>query len=394
MALTDVKIRQAKPKEKPYKLSDEKGLYLQITPKGSKLWKLKYRFLKKEKKLSIGAYPDISLAEARNKRDQARNQLANEIDPSLDKQIKRKALREASENSFELIAREWFVKFSTQWTPQHGERILRRLEKDIFPWLGQQPISQIMAPQLLSTLRRIENRGAIETAHRALQNCSQVFRYAVATGRADRDPCGDLRGALPPVKQKHFAAITDAKEVAGLMRAIHSYQGYFPTLCALKLSPLLFVRPGELRTAEWSEFDFAKAEWHIPPHKMKLRQKHIVPLSTHVIDILMELKPLTGHGQYLFPSVRSPRRPMSENTINAALRRLGYTSDQMTAHGFRSMASTLLNEHGWHRDAIERQLAHAERNSVRAAYNYAEHLTERKKMMQWWGEYLEGLISR
>jgi len=391
MALTDVKVRQAKATEKPCKLADEKGLYLLITPAGSKLWKFKYRFAGKEKKLSFGAYPDVSLLEARLRRDEARTLLTRDIDPGIAKKVNKRTQQLAATNSLESVAREWYAKFSIQWTPDHGERILRRLEKDIFPWLGNRPISEITAPELLTALRRIESRGAVETAHRAHQNCSQFFRYAVATGRAERDPCGDLRGALAPVKQTHHASITDPKEIAALLRAINTYPGTFITKCALRLSPLLFVRPGELRNAEWSEIDLDQAIWQIPAEKMKMRSKHIVPLSIQALEIFKELHPLTGTGKYIFPSVRTTQRPISENTVTSALRRLGYTTDQMTAHGFRSMASTLLNEQGWNRDAIERQLAHTDRNSVRAAYNYAEFMPERKKMMQAWADYLDGL---
>lgn len=391
MPLKDVTIKNAKPREKAYKLADEKGLYLFIKPNGSKAWRLKYRFLGKEKTLSIGLYPDVSLSEARNARDNARKKLADKVDPGLAKQVSKRSAKEASENSFEVIAREWYTKFSTKWSPSHGERILRRLEKDIFPWLGKRPIAEITAPELLSVLRRMESRGAIETAHRASQNCGQVFRYAIATGRAERDPSHDLKGAIPPAKKKHHASIIKPTAIGELLRAIDGYQGHFVTKCALRLAPLVFVRPGELRHAEWNEFNLAIGEWRIPAEKMKMRVTHIVPLSTQAIAVIRELRALTGDGKYLFPSVRSSKRAMSENTVLAALRRLGYTSNEMTGHGFRSMASTLLNEQGWNPDAIERQLAHGERNTVRAAYNYAEYLPERKKMMQSWADYLDEL---
>jgi len=391
MPLTDVKVRTAKPKDKPYKLADEKGLHLLITPTGARYWRFKYRFGGKEKKLALGVYPDVTLAAAREKRDEARKLLANDTDPGVAKQVAKRSKKLATANSFEAIAREWFVKFSHKWTPSHGERILIRLENDIFPWLGNRPINEITAPELLSAVRRIENRGAIETAHRTLQNCGQIFRYAIAAGQAVRDISSDLRGALRPVVKSHHASITDPKEIAKLLRAINDYEGYFVTKCALRLAPLFFVRPGELRHAEWSEIDFEKTEWRIPAHKMKMRSIHIVPLSTQAIEILKEIQVLTGTGKYIFPSVRTSQRPMSENTVLGALRRLGYTKDEMTGHGFRSMASTLLNEQGWNRDAIERQLAHAERDSVRAAYNYAEHLPERRKMMQEWANYLDEL---
>jgi integrase len=263
----------------------------------------------------------------------------------------------------------------------------------VFPWLGKRHINEITAPELLTVLRRVENRGALETAHRINQICGQVFRYAIATGRAERDISADLKGALPPTRVKHHASITEPKQVGELMRAINSYSGSFTTAIALKLSAILFVRPGELRQAEWSEIDFENKEWRIPAEKMKMRELHIVPLCKQAISLLEELRPLTGRAKYLFPSVRTDTRPMSNNTINASLRRLGYTKEQMTAHGFRSMASTILNEQGWNRDAIERQLAHSEKDGVRAAYNYAQYLPERKKMMQAWADYLDGIAQ-
>ena len=285
------------------------------------------------------------------------------------------------------------MRFLSKWTSNHAERILVRFKNDIFPWIGTRPISDIKAPELLNVIRRIESRNAIETAHRALQNCGQVFRYAIATGRAERDITYDLRGALQPVKSRHHASITDPKAIGALIRAISGYEGYFVTKCALRLAPLVFVRPGELRHAEWAEINFESNEWRIPAEKMKMREKHIVPLSKQVIAILQELKCLTGGGKYIFPSIRTPTRPMSEATVLGGLRRLGYTKEEMTGHGFRSMACTMLNEQGWNRDAIERQLAHAERNSIRAAYNYAEHLPERRKMMQAWADYLDSLAE-
>ena len=393
MALTDTAVRKAKPKQKPYKLSDGRGMYLEIMPNGSRYWRLKYRVSGKEKRLALGVYPDVSLSDARDRREQARKQLANGIDPSTAKQAEKQAARAEVQDSFEAIAREWFAKYSPRWAAGHASKIIRRFERDVFPWIGNRAVAQITAQDLLSVLRRIESRGAVDTAHRAHQNCSQVFRYAVATGRAERDPSGDLRGALSPAKKRHHASITDTKEVGALLRAIDGYKGSFVTKCALRLAPRLFVRPGELRKAEWSEFDLDNAEWRIPGEKMKMRVPHIVPLSTQAVEVLRELHSLTGEGRYLFPGAHSKNRPMSENTINSALRRMGYGKDDMTGHGFRSMASTLLNEQGWHRDAIERQLAHAERDSVRAAYNYAEHLPERRKMMQSWSEYLDALAT-
>lgn len=391
MTLTVVEIKNAKPKEKPYKMADEKGLYLLVNPNGSKLWKFKYRFSGVEKKLSFGAFPDVSLSAARDARDEARRQLTNTIDPGILKNSIKRSKKIAEENSFEAIAREWHAKFTPKWSQNHGERILIRLEQNIFPWIGKRPINEVNAPEILSALRRIENRGAVETAHRVSQICGQVFRYAIVIGKAERNPAADLRGALAPVKQKHHASITNTVEIGKLLCSIHDYHGHFVTKCALQLAPLFFVRPGELRHAEWTEFDLDKAEWRIPAEKMKMKEQHIVPLCTQAIEVINELYAYTGSGKYLFPSLRSASRPMSENTVLAALRRLGYTSAEMTGHGFRSMASTLLNENGWNRDAIERQLAHAERNNIRAAYNYAEYLPERRTMMQWWADYLEKL---
>ena len=389
MALSDVQIRNAKPKDKPYKLTDGGGLHILVNPNGSKLWRLKYRVGGIEKLLSFGPYPQVSLIEARKKGIEAKGALRSGIDPSGAKKAQKASASGA--DSFETIAREWFSKFSATWTPSHGDRILRRLERDVFPWIGQTPIKEVTAPGLLSVLRRIEARGAVETAHRASQNCGQVFRYAIATGRAERDPVPDLRGALPPSRETHHASITDPREIGGLLRAIGGYEGGLIVRCALRLAPLVFVRPGELRRAEWTEIDWDKAQWIIPAEKMKMREKHVVPLSRQALEILKELQPLTGEGKYLFPSPRTSDRPMSDNAILSALRRMGYTGDQMTGHGFRSMASTLLNEQGWHRDAIERQLAHAERDSIRAAYNYAQYLPERRKMMQAWADHLDGL---
>lgn len=390
MALTDSTVRNAKGHEKRYKLSDERGLYLLVNAAG-KYWRLDYRFAGKRKTLALGVYPDVGLAKAREKRDVARRQIADGIDPSVHRKAHRAATVERAANSFEAVAREWHTKKLQGWNPSHAARVLRRLEADVFPWIGGRPIFEVTPPELLGVLRRIESRGAIETAHRAHQDCGQIFRYAVATGRAERDSSADLRGALPPKKPRHHASITDPKAVGELLRAISGYGGSFIAKCALRLAPLVFVRPGELRQAEWQEFDLDGSEWRIPAERMKMRAPHIVPLSTQAVGVLRELHALTGTGRYVFPGARSNGRPMSENTVNAALRRLNYGSDEMTGHGFRSMASTLLNEAGWNRDAIERQLAHSERDQVRAAYNYAEHLPERRRMMQAWGDYLTGL---
>lgn len=397
MPLTDTALRSAKAQAKAFKLFDAGGLYLEVSPAGGRWWRWKYRYGGKEKRLSFGVYPDVSLKSARQKRDTARQQLAAGIDPGQARRAEK--LAQAGAESFEAIAREWHARFSPGWVASHGDRILRRLEKDVFPWLRGRPIAEVKAPELLAVLRRIESRGAQETAHRAMQNCGQVFRYAVATGRAERDPIGDLRGALPPPKEKHHASIIEPKRIGALMRAIDAYEGFFVTKCALRLAPLVFVRPGELRKAQWGEMDLDKAEWRIPAERMKMREQHIVPLSLRAVEILRELEPLTNRGiatkpdalRYVFPSARSRERPMSNNAVLAALRRMGYAKEEMTGHGFRSMASTLLHEQGWNHQVIERQLAHAERNAVSAAYNFAEHLPERRKMMQAWADYLDGL---
>jgi integrase len=389
--LTERTIRNFKPQSKTKRLFDSGGLYLEVSPTGSKWWRLKYRYGDKEKRLALGVFPRVTLKEARAGRDDARKMLDKGEDPGQARKVEKAARNELNADSFEGVAREWHGKFSPGWAPSHASKLLRRLEIDIFPWLGSRPIRQITAPELLSVVRRVEARGALDTARRALLNSGQVFRYAVATGRADRDPSGDLKGALPPPKEKHYASIKEPKAVGALLRAIEGYRGHNVSRCALKLAPLTFVRPGELRRAEWTEFDLEKGEWRIAGEKMKSRVPHVVPLSRQALDVLRELQPLTGSGRYVFPGLRGRDRAMSENTVNAALRRMGYRKDEMTGHGFRAMASTILNEQGWHRDAIERQLAHGERDAVRAAYNYAEHLPERRKMMQAWADYLDSL---
>lgn len=388
--LTDIAIRSAKPSTKPYKIYDSGGLYLLIKPAG-KYWRMDYRFADKRKTLALGVYPVIALADARKKRDEARQLLANDIDPSAAKRASKQVRQQIYENTFEIIATEWHAKLSTTWAATTAANIKRCLEMDIFPWLGNRPIKEINAPELLAVLRKIESRGAHEKAQRAREYVGRAFRYAIQTGRAERDPSGDLKGALTPVKAKHHASITDPQGVAELMRAIAGFNGSFVTQCALQLAPLVFVRPGELRQAEWSEIDFNKCEWRIPSHKMKMNEQHIVPLSRQAVEILEAIQPLTGNGKYIFPSIRSTSRPMSENTINAALRRIGYDKNEMTGHGFRSMASTLLHENGWPHEPIERQLAHAERNKIAAAYNFAEHLPKRREMMQWFSDYLDKL---
>jgi integrase len=392
MALFDTKIKGVKPSGKQIKLFDAGGLFLLVTPKGGKLWRFKYRFDGKEKLLALGAYPEITLAEARERRDKARKQLANDIDPGAVRKAMKEAETEETE-TFEVIAREWHTKFKkTTWTEGHALTIMSRLERDLFPWIGTRPINQIKAQELLILLRRVEARGALESAHRIRTIAGQVFRYAVATGRAERDPSGDLKGALPQPGEKHHAAITEPKEVAPLLRAIDGYQGHFVVKCALRLAPMFFVRPGELRNAEWEEVDLDEAVWNIPAHKMKMKQSHIVPLCKQAVQILTELKELTGVSRYVFPSGRSFARPMSNNAILAALRRMGYDKDTMTGHGFRAMARTILDEVLQVRpDFIEHQLAHAVRDPNGRAYNRTAHLAERRKMMEQWADYLDKL---
>jgi integrase len=399
--LSDIKIKNAKPKDKDYKLSDGFGLYLLITPTGGKLWRFQYRYVGKQKLLSFGSYPEISLADARHRREDARKLLANGIDPGAVKKAQKASRADSAANSFEVVAREWHEKFKTSWSTSHAHVTITRLERDIFPWIGKRPISEIDPPEVLAVLRRIESRGAGETARRMKIVCGQVFRYAVATGRAKRDPTPDLKGALKPVMSRHMAALTDPKEVAALLRAIDDYKGSFVVKCALQLAALFFVRPGELRQAEWSEIDLEATEWNIPIDRMKLPlktkqerkgQAHLVPLSSQAITILQALQPLTGHRKYVFPSHRSPLRPMSDNAVLSALRRMGFAKDEMSGHGFRAMARTILDEVLQVRpDFIEHQLAHAVRDPNGRAYNRTAHLNERRKMMQIWADYLDGL---
>jgi integrase len=383
--LTDVAIKGLKAREKPYKKADERGLFLYVTPSGSRLWRLKYRVEGKEKLLSLGAYPEVTLKEARERRDDARKLLRNDVDPAA----KRRAEKSAVGDSFEAVAREWFEKFSPKWAVGHSGKIIRRLELYIFPWIGERPVGKIEAPEVLTCIRRVEAKGNLETAHRSLQVCGRIFRYAVATGRASGDPSRDLRGAIPPATEEHLASITDPKEFGELLRTIESYRGSIVVRAALRLAPLVFVRPGELRAAEWGEINFETNEWRIRPERMKMRVQHIVPLSRQAVEILRELRPLTGAGRFVFPSARSAKRPLSDNALLAALRRMGFAQGSVTVHGFRSTASTILNEQGWNRDAIERQLAHGERDAVRAAYNNAQYLVDQRSMMQAWGDYLD-----
>lgn len=391
MPLIDTKIRNAKGRDKPYKLGDTGGLYLLVTPAGGKLWRFDYRHEGKRKTLALGSYPEISLLEARGRLLEARKALAHGIDPGQQKKAQKKAQTD-SETSFEIVAREWHSKNLPKWKPSYAEKILARFEVDVFPWL-KQPVNEITAPDVLRALRRVESRGAIETAHKIKNDISQVMRYAVVTGRADRDPAADLRGALPPVQTKHMAAITDPDKLKGLLRAIDDYAGSFIVKCALQFHSLTFVRPGELRHAEWSEIDFDAAQWNIPVEKMKMNEPHIVPLSAQAVAILKELQPLTQreHGHYVFPNERTRTRPMCENAELAALTSLGYKGIH-TPHGFRATARTILDEVLQQRvDLIEHQLAHAVKDPNGRAYNRTAHLPARRKMMQTWADYLDGL---
>lgn len=390
--LTVAAIRSAKLAQKS--LRDGGGLYLLLQESGRHLWRFDYRFQGTRKTLSMGVYPDVSLADARERREEARRLVANRIDPSIQRKAVKAATLEKAGNSLEVVAREWFQKQKATWAKSHADKIILRLENDIFPWLGKRPIADVTAKELLATLNRVVDREAVESAHRILQNCNQVFRYAIATGRAERNPAADLRGALPPVKPTHHAAILDPKEVGALLRAIDGYNGAFVTKCALKLAPLLFVRPGELRNAEWSEIDLEAAQWEIPGTKMKMGQPLIVPLAPQALEVLKELHQVTGRGRYVFPSSRGGDRPMSNNAVLAALRRMGYANDEMTGHGFRAMARTILDETLQFRpDYIEQQLAHSVRDPNGRAYNRTAHLDERRKMMAAWADHLAALRS-
>jgi integrase len=392
MALSEVRIRAAKPREKAYRMADSHGLYLEIAPRGGKYWRWAYRFAGKRKLLALGTYPLITLAVARTRRDAARRQLADGIDPGELKQAQKLAGAEAAENSFEAIAREWLLRYSPTWAEANAKRIARLFERDIFPRIGRQAITTLTPPMVLMMARRIESRGALETAHRAIGAVSQVCRYAVATGKAPSDPTRDLRGALPQVKSTHFAAVTEPKRAGELLRLIDGYTGTHIVRCALALAPLVFVRPGELRRARWEHFDLEAAEWRYRVTKTDV--DHIVPLSTQAVAILRDIEQLTGRGELVFPGVRDRKRPMSENTLNGALRSLGIPQEEMSSHGFRAMARTLLDEVlGYRIDVIEHQLAHAVKDPNGRAYNRTAHLPERKRMMQAWADYLDRLRS-
>jgi len=390
MPLNDAKAKNAKPREKTYRLSDERGMYLEVSPKGGKYWRLAYRFDGKRKLLALGTYPDVSLATARDLRDDARRQLTRGVDPSAAKKAARQAKFAAGSGSFEVIAREWLATQQRTWADVTYGRIESLFDRDILPYIGPKAIDAITGPDVLAMARRIESRGALDTAHRAINKCGQVFRYAVATGRALRDPTGDLRGALPPVQGTHFPAITDPQRVGEMLRMLDGHKGTAVVRAALKLAPLLMVRPGELRRARWADIDLDGAEWRY--HVTKTDQPHIVPLPTQAVAILRELHALTGRGVYVFPGARSANRPMSDNAVLAAMRTLGIPKEEMTGHGFRAMARTLQDEQlGFRLDLIEHQLAHTVRDPLGRAYNRTQFLEGRRKNLQAWADYLDRL---
>ncbi|NDE89539.1 MAG: DUF4102 domain-containing protein [Alphaproteobacteria bacterium] len=391
MPLTEVKCKNAKPKEKTYKLYDARGLYLEVTPKAKKYWRFKYQINDKEKRLALGIYDQVSLAEAREARDAARKLLREHKDPSLEKKENKRKAALNSENCFEAIAKEWLENRKCSWTEGYTSYVLKRLEADIFPFVGAYPINQVTAAQILSALRKVEARGTKDLPHRLLQTCGQIFRYAIVTGRAEQDPAAALRGALKSAKKEHHAYLT-AKEMPEFMKKLAEYDGDPLTKLALRLIILTFLRTTELRGAKWEEFDFEKAEWRIPAERMKMKETHIVPLAKQAVVILEQLKKLNEKSEFVFPARSNAFKCMSNNTMLFALYRMGYHS-QTTVHGFRSTASTILNELGYRSDVIERQLSHGERNKIRAAYNHAQYLPERRTMMQGWADYLDEIMG-
>lgn len=388
--LTASQVQNAKPLPKPYKLRDGGGLFLLVNPDGSKLWRLDYRrpITGTQNTIGLGAFPTVKLASARDKREAARRLLDNAIDPSEQRKADEANRVAAVASSFEAVAREWFGKQCTKWAPGHSDKVIRRLERDLFPWMGARPIAEIEAPELLRHLERIEQRGAVETAHRALQTCGQVFRYAIRTGRAERDPAAALKGALTPWRPMPFAAATTPTEAAALLRKIDTSTSRIVTRSALLLAPLLFARPGEIVRMKWEELDLDLGQWRY--FVTKTQRTHIAALSRQAVAILRDLHPVTGRKEYVFPGARNPRNHMSGNAILVSARRAGVEKDESTIHGFRHMASTLLNEQGWNPDAVEAALTH-KMPGVRGVYNQAQYLDERRKMMQAWADYLDGL---
>ena len=392
MALTNTAVTNAKPKSKPYKLSDSGGLYLYVTPTGLKSWRLKYRLDGKERVLTIGKYANkskqgVSISEARQARDEAKQLLTEGIDPSKEKQRKKHVVKNQQADTFEIIAREWWIARKSAWTESHANSVKRSLEQNVFPTLGKRPVADITPQEVLQMIKQIESRGAHEIASKVLQRCNAIYRYAITTSRAVHNSAADLREALKTPEKKHYPALT-AKELPDFLEKLEGYDGHIQTKLATKLLVLTFVRTGELRGALWDEFDLKKREWNIPASRMKMKKDHLVPLSDQAIAILKELKPLSGHRDHVFPSRQNANKPMSENTILYALYKLGYHT-KATGHGFRTTASTILNETGFNPDAIERQLAHVPKNKIRGTYNKAQYLPERKKMMQWWADYLD-----
>ena len=391
-SLSDTKARNAKPKAKSYKIADGEGLFLVVMPSGSKYWRLRYFFAGKEKLLALGVYPDVSLADARDRRAQARRVLAAGNDPAEAKKEAKRLSLLRSANSFETIAREWYDKRKHEWAASSAKTMLARLEQHVLPKLGPRPVAEITAPEVLAVLRIVEERGTLETAHRVMQICAHIFMYAIATGRAERNPVPDLRGALKTPVVKHYSFLK-ASELPEYLAKLEAYDGKMPTKLALRVLLLTFVRTKELRGAQWAEINWDKAEWRIPGERMKMKELHIVPLSRQAVATLRELEKLSVSRQYIFPNEHNPASFMSENTMLYALYRMGYHS-RTTGHGFRSTASTVLNEHGFRADVIERQLAHCERDTVRAAYNHAQYLPERRNMMQWWADYLDEIANK
>jgi integrase len=392
MPLTEVVVRNAKPKDKPQKLTDGDGMFLYVHPNGGKYWRLQYRFAGKQKVLALGVYPEVSLADARERRAQARKVLAAGNDPAAVKKEAKRLMVLNSENTFEAIAREWHDQRRHEWKPHYAADMLNRIETHIIPKLGPRPIADLTSAEILSAMRVIEATGALDLAQRMMQTCGMVIRYAIATGRAERNPVADLRGALKTPVRNNYTYLK-AEDLPEYLRKLESFDGTVQTKMALKLLLLTFVRTTELRAAQWQEVDFDKAEWRIPASRMKMKDLHIVPLARQTLELLRELQKITGNRQHMFPNHHRPATFMSENAMLYALYRMGYHS-KATGHGFRATASTILNEHGFMPDVIERQLAHCERNKVRAAYNHAQYLPERRKMMQWWADYLDGIVNK
>lgn len=401
MPLTDTEIRKSTPRDAPYRLADGGGMYLEVRPNGSRYWRLKYRFAGKEKLLALGVYPAVTLREARELRDSAKKKLAHGVDPSEARKAEKRSLIANAENSFEAVAREWHSKFSPQLSEAHAQRNLRRLEVHVLPYVGGRPIADLEPPEILAVLQRIEAKGTIETAHRVRVLVGQVMRYAIATSRAQRDIAADLRGAIPPAPVRHFAAVTEPVQLGELLRAVHSYTGTAVVIAALRLAPLVFQRPSELRLAEWSEFDLEHRMWTAPSDRMKRTKAaklygppHLVPLSTQAVNILSELRLLTGRSSYVFPNARSPKRPMSNMALNAAFKRMGIDSDMAVPHGWRATARTLAVEQlGFREDIVEMQLAHHVKDSLGRAYNRTQWIDERRRLMQGWADYLDELRS-